>query len=81
MIDLHHLKDNRVSYRQHMSFALLICLRMFVSAMFLLMHSFLPILRVPKPLSIGGMSNYLFDQDFVRRERALGLDLDGTQDS
>ena len=74
MIDLHHLKDNNVSYRQHVCFALLICLRMLASVIFLSIHAFLPILRVPKPLTMTGMSDYLFDQDFIRLERALKPD-------
>tara|TARA_Y100000034_G_scaffold31498_1_gene38502 strand:+ start:732 stop:893 length:162 start_codon:yes stop_codon:yes gene_type:complete len=47
---------------------------MLASVIFLSIHAFLPILRVPKPLTMAGMSDYLFDQDFIRLERVLKPD-------
>ena len=74
MIDLHHLKDNKTTYTAHLCFASWIALRLILGGVLLLVHGLIPILKMPKALSLSGLSDYLFDKDYQIRQRILGPD-------
>ena len=57
-----HLNKQNVSYLRHMCFALVVALRMLLSAGVLIFHALIPIIRVPEFLTILGTSNYLYDK-------------------
>jgi len=71
MLDVCHLKENKVSYCRHFFFALTIALRLSLTVVLLVFHSIIPFIQIPKKFSIGGTSDYLFDKDFEIKERRL----------
>jgi|10_taG_2_1085330.scaffolds.fasta_scaffold571105_1 hypothetical protein len=74
MFDLHHLRDNKTSYMNHLCFAAWIGARLLLGGTALVVHAILPIVKMPKSLSLGGLSDYLFDKDYQIRQRILGPD-------
>jgi hypothetical protein len=74
MLVLTHLRDNKTSYVAHFKFALCISARLLVTALAMLFHAIIPIVKIPRPLSLSGTSDYLFDKDYEIRERVLGPD-------
>jgi len=74
MLDWHHLKDNRTTYRAHLCFAAGVALRLIPTVVLLLLHAVFPMLKMPKALSLSGASDYLFDKDYEIRQRILGID-------
>ena len=74
MFDWSHLKDNKTAYPNHLWFAGVISLRMFLTSITMLFHAIIPIVKIPKCFSISGTSDYLFDKDYEIRERVLGPD-------
>ncbi len=73
MIDLQHLKNNKTRYWRHFFFSLSIASRMLLSAIFLFIHGIFPFIKPPKPLTIGRMSDFLFDKDYEIKIRILGI--------
>ena len=71
MLDFRHLKEVDQNYVQHMLFALLICLRVSFAMGLLLIHAFLPFIKMPNPLDIARTSDYLFDKDYETRVRMM----------
>ena len=74
MLDWHHLKDNKTTYIKHFYFASGMALRLMATVILLLLHAVVPILKIPKSLSVSGTSDYLFDKDYEVRQRILGSD-------
>ncbi len=74
MLDWHHLEDNKTTYREHLCFSAGVALRLIPTVVLLLVHAILPVVKVPKALSISGTSDYLFDKDYQIRQRILGID-------
>tara|TARA_R110000824_G_scaffold21466_6_gene79934 strand:- start:341 stop:589 length:249 start_codon:yes stop_codon:yes gene_type:complete len=82
MLDTNHLKNVDQNYSQHFLFALMICGRLILTAVLLLMHAFLPFIKMPRMLDIGKTSDYLFDKDYevrVRMMRTLDKDVSDTK--
>ena len=59
-----HLKNQNTTYPKHLCFALLIALRMLLTTIVLVFHAIIPIIQIPKSLTILGTSNYLYDKHF-----------------
>lgn len=76
MFDLHHLRDNKTSYTNHLCFAIWIAARLLFGGVLLILHAVIPIIKMPKALSLAGLSDYLFDKDYQIRQRILGPDID-----
>ena len=71
MFDWAHLKNNEIGYCSHMQFAIVVSLRLLLTALLLVFHAIIPFIKIPKKFSIGGTSDYLFDKDFNIKERKL----------
>ena len=74
MLDWEHLADNKISYWKHFCFSAGVACRLIPTVLLLLIHAVVPILKIPKKLSISGASDYLFDKDYEIRSRILGPD-------
>ena len=68
MFDRDHLKKNNVSYWSHLFFALSVSLRLLTSAVFLGIHSLLPMFMVPKALNLENMAKFLAERDNHQKE-------------
>ena len=78
MLDTNHLKEVDQNYFQHLLFALWISVRIGISAALLLIHGFLPFLKMPRALDIGRTSDFLFDKDYevrIRQMKAMDKDV------
>ena len=76
MFDWSHLKSNNINYCAHMRFAVFVSLRLLITVLLLLLHAFVPFIKIPRKFNIAGASDYLFDKDFETKERrfkAVGL--------
>ena len=74
MLDWHHLRDNKTTYLEHLCFAVGVAGRLIPTILLLLLHAVIPVLKIPKKLSISGTSDYLFDKDYEIRSRILELE-------
>ena len=63
MLELKHLRKNGVTYTEHLLFALKIGCRLWVSSLFLILHSVIPIVSVPRDLNLESMTRYLQKQN------------------
>jgi len=82
MFNFDHLKESDQNYFQHMRFAIMVSIRLALTAILLPLHALLPFIEMPKKLDIARTSDYLFDKDYeirVRMLRALDRNVSNTK--
>ena len=60
---LNHLKENNVSYLQHLRFAAGVSVRLFASSVYFIVHALLPFVPIPYWLNLESTALYLFEKN------------------
>ena len=59
---LNHLKENNVSYLQHLRFAAGVSVRLFASSAYFIVHALLPFVPIPYWFNLESTALYLFER-------------------
>jgi len=71
IFDWPHLKDRQTGYGVHLFLALRMAIRILLTAVFLVGHALVPVIKQPKYFKIITLSNYLYDQYLKTHEKLI----------